>query len=298
MKRNRTESRIGHLLRPQKSSASPCEDESEISGDETSSPPARKILKRLLEAEVQKAMSELNEEMPAITTKNEHRAASLIPEFDPDGEECISASAWLKKIDQLGEIHKWSETNKSFYLQDKLKGQARKWYNRLDEYDHSWADWKQMLIRAFPRHRDYGNLLEEMMNRTKLLCAFGVNYPTARRFPVLFVDYQQHFKPMQERISVRDPKSFTKDSFVRLTIISPRQLLLLKCARQAKIATVDNLTIRSIPHLTQKLTRARGARRPGIYSAAALIQTPGPAISAETEGTSPRAASIHQNLQC
>lgn len=168
MKRNRTESRIGHLLRPQKSSASPCEDESEISGDETSSPPARKILKRLLEAEVQKAMSELNEEMPAITRKNEHRASSLIPEFDPDGEECISASAWLKKIDQLGEIHKWSETNKSFYLQDKLKGQARKWYNRLDEYDHSWADWKQMLIRAFPRHRDYGNLLEEMMNRKKL----------------------------------------------------------------------------------------------------------------------------------
>lgn len=170
MKRNRAEAvGSGRLVRPQ--GWIEREDTSEISDDEDetstpATPPAKKILRRLLETEVQKAVRELGEDIP--TKRKEHRAASLIPEFDPDSEECTTASAWLKKIDQLGEIHGWSETTKSFYLQDRLRGQARRWYNRLDEYDYSWDDWKQMLVRAFPRHRDYGNMLEEMMNRKKL----------------------------------------------------------------------------------------------------------------------------------
>lgn len=166
MKRNYVDApKKGRLVRPHEWS----ESASETSDNEDKvTPPARKILRRLLETEVQKAMRELDDEIPSVTTRKEHRAASLIPEFDPDSEECTTASAWLKKIDQLGEIHGWSETTKSFYLQNRLRGQARKWYNRLDEYDYSWEDWKQMLMRAFPRHRDFGNMLEEMMNRKKL----------------------------------------------------------------------------------------------------------------------------------
>ncbi|CAK1600031.1 unnamed protein product [Parnassius mnemosyne] len=174
MKRHRVGMpRKGNKVRPQESSESPCKDSSEKSDTEDEvtppdTPPARKILRRLLETEVQKAMQELDEELPSVTTRKEHRAASLIPEFDPDNEECSTATAWLKKIDQLGEIHAWSETTKSFYLQHRLRGQARRWYNRLDDYDYSWQEWKQMLTRAFPKHRDFGNMLEEMMSRKKL----------------------------------------------------------------------------------------------------------------------------------
>lgn len=166
MKRNHNDEDTGHLIRPPGWSESAARrNSSEGSDDDT--PPAKRILKSLLENEVKKAIRELNEEAPTLIRTKEHRAASLIPEFDPDSEDC-TVTAWLRKIEQLGEIHGWDEKTKAFHLQDKLRGQARKWYNRLEDYDYSWYDWKQMLIRAFPKHRDYGNLLEEMMHRKKM----------------------------------------------------------------------------------------------------------------------------------
>ncbi|CAH2093271.1 unnamed protein product [Euphydryas editha] len=135
--------------------------------EEYPSPPARKLLKCLLENEVERAIHDLNQEALPLSHFKGHRAASLIPEFDPDGEDC-TVSTWLKKIDQLGDIHGWDDKVKAFHLQDKLRGQARKWYNRLDEYNYTWEEWKHLLIRAFPKHRDYSVLLEEMMQRKKL----------------------------------------------------------------------------------------------------------------------------------
>ncbi|XP_048477733.1 uncharacterized protein LOC125488650 [Plutella xylostella] len=134
--------------------------------EEDDSPPAKKLLKDLLVHEVDKALRSLQEETPKLCQSN-LRAASLIPEFDPENEDC-TITTWLKKIEQLGEIHGWDDKTKSFHLQDKLRGQARRWYNRLESYDYTWDDWKVMLIRAFPKHRDYGNMLENMLNRRKL----------------------------------------------------------------------------------------------------------------------------------
>ncbi|XP_049868119.1 uncharacterized protein LOC126368265 [Pectinophora gossypiella] len=162
MKRNCTHSH-GHLIRPPGWS-----EETTSSQEEETPPPARKILRRLLEDEVQKALRELNEEIPVGAKTKVHHAASLIPEFDPDSDDCTTVTAWLRKIEQLGEIHGWNDNTKAFHLQEKLRGQARKWYNRLDDYNYTWEDWKQMLTRAFPRHRDFGNMLDEMISRKKL----------------------------------------------------------------------------------------------------------------------------------
>lgn len=134
--------------------------------DEDDSPPAKKLLKNLLVQEVDRALNDLNNETP-VYLRSKHRAASLIPEFDPDSEEC-TVTSWLKKIEQLGDIHDWDEKTMSFHLQDKLRGQARKWYNRLEDYNYSWTEWKNMLLRAFPKHRDFASMLEEMINRKKL----------------------------------------------------------------------------------------------------------------------------------
>ena len=149
------------------SSTPPSDDVMEIEPHDESPPSAKKMLKTLLESEVQRALKELNSETPIAVKSREHRAASLIPEFDPDSEDC-TVTAWLRKIEQLGEINAWDDNTKAFHLQDKLRGQARKWYNRLEDYNHSWDDWKRMLIRTFPRHRDYGSMIEEMMHRRKL----------------------------------------------------------------------------------------------------------------------------------
>ncbi|KAJ8714719.1 hypothetical protein PYW07_002944 [Mythimna separata] len=161
MKRNRRELH-GRGVRPP--GWDPSSDAEQDEDGDSTPPPARKILKHLLQNEVDKAVRELDSN---IGTSQNHRAASLIPEFDPDGED-VTVSVWLRKIDQLGDIHRWSDEIKAFHLQDKLRGQARKWYNRLDEYNYSWDEWKQMLLRAFPKHRDYSALLDEMMQRRKM----------------------------------------------------------------------------------------------------------------------------------
>ncbi|XP_069699915.1 uncharacterized protein [Periplaneta americana] len=91
----------------------------------------------------------------------------LVDAFDPDDCEC-NVDRWLNKIDQLGRIHDWSDYERAYFMQTKLGGGAKAWYNRLDDYDLSWSEWKKALRRAFPRQHDFGVSLEELVARRKL----------------------------------------------------------------------------------------------------------------------------------
>lgn len=90
----------------------------------------------------------------------------IVPTFDPD-DRSSTVTGWLQKIDQLGEIHGWTEYHKTAYMQQKLRGSARSWFNRLDDYRKSWDEWKTALTHAFPRCVDYASVLEELVNRKK-----------------------------------------------------------------------------------------------------------------------------------
>lgn len=90
----------------------------------------------------------------------------IVPIFDPD-DKSSTVTGWLQKIDQLGEIHGWSDYHKTAYMQQKLRGSARSWFNRLDDYKKSWDEWKIALTRAFPRCVDYATVLEDLVNRKK-----------------------------------------------------------------------------------------------------------------------------------
>ncbi|CAH0546864.1 unnamed protein product [Brassicogethes aeneus] len=94
-------------------------------------------------------------------------AAEMVERFDPEEPDC-DVVRWLNKIDQLGHIHGWSGYERSFMLQTKLSGAARAWFRRLESYDHSWDQWKSFLAAAFPRRRDFHEMLAEMFNRQKL----------------------------------------------------------------------------------------------------------------------------------
>jgi hypothetical protein len=89
-----------------------------------------------------------------------------LPTFDPD-DQGNAVDAWLKKIDQLGEIHKWAEYDKICFMQQKLRGAAREWFGRLESYDKTWTEWKVALRRAFAHCVDPATLLEEMVKRKK-----------------------------------------------------------------------------------------------------------------------------------
>lgn len=90
----------------------------------------------------------------------------IIPLFDPDDRD-NNVFVWLKKINQLGDIYGWDEAKRSYYMQTRLDGSARRWYNRLDNYDLTWCEWQELLKRTFPRMFEFAELIEELVGRKK-----------------------------------------------------------------------------------------------------------------------------------
>ncbi|KAJ8920492.1 hypothetical protein NQ315_005361 [Exocentrus adspersus] len=127
----------------------------------------RKINKLIQKGIAQAGLTETEEqEGEAGTSRPVVLKGSILPRFDPD-QKMLTVTSWLQKIDQLGRLHSWTDYEKSCYMQNKLAGTARDWYNRQDDYDKTWTEWKTALTQAFPRHTDFATLLEELVDRRK-----------------------------------------------------------------------------------------------------------------------------------
>lgn len=92
--------------------------------------------------------------------------AEVIPTFRPD-EKSSNVKGWLHKIDQLGDVYGWSNKDRQFIMQIRLRDSARDWYDDLEDYDLTWMEWKNALETAFPRSTDFADLLEVMLARKK-----------------------------------------------------------------------------------------------------------------------------------
>jgi transposase InsO family protein len=90
-----------------------------------------------------------------------------IPEFMP-GNPNMTMSRWIFKIDQLGEVHGWDDVERTYHMQNGLRGLAKSWYDSLTTINYTWQQWKELLMKAFPEHTDYASCLHKMLNRTKL----------------------------------------------------------------------------------------------------------------------------------
>ncbi|KAJ8954867.1 hypothetical protein NQ314_007006 [Rhamnusium bicolor] len=53
-------------------------------------------------------------------------------------------------------------------MQIKLRGSAKAWFNKLDDFSCSWREWKANLRQAFPRQNDLAVSLEELVAIRKL----------------------------------------------------------------------------------------------------------------------------------
>ncbi|KAJ8929644.1 hypothetical protein NQ314_017647 [Rhamnusium bicolor] len=93
--------------------------------------------------------------------------SDMVKPFDPE-DRFVNVDRWLSTIDQLSEVHGWSEYEKSYFMQIKLRGSARAWFNKLDDFSCSWCEWKAKLRQAFPRQNDFAISLEELVVRRKL----------------------------------------------------------------------------------------------------------------------------------
>ncbi|KAJ3650016.1 hypothetical protein Zmor_021729 [Zophobas morio] len=93
-------------------------------------------------------------------------AADCIPLFDP-ADRKITAARWVAKIEQLAEINNWDERIMVQHMHNRLDGVARNWYNDLLDYNHTWAEWKDLFMKTFPEHNDFAHLLKTMIERKK-----------------------------------------------------------------------------------------------------------------------------------
>lgn len=67
----------------------------------------------------------------------------------------------------LGSIHNWSEYERCYYMQSRLIGAAKTWYNRLRTTDLLWHEWKNALVTTFSIRLDYASIVSEMLARKK-----------------------------------------------------------------------------------------------------------------------------------
>lgn len=93
--------------------------------------------------------------------------ADCIPEFAP-GNPNLSSFKWIQKIEQLALVHQWDQKTMVFNMQSRLTGLARKWYDNLSSYQKTWDEWKALILKTFPEHRDFASLLRSLVNRFKL----------------------------------------------------------------------------------------------------------------------------------
>lgn len=93
--------------------------------------------------------------------------ADCIPEFAP-GHPQLSASKWLEKIEQLAELNRWDDITKIYHMQSRLTGIAKSWYENLQSYNHTWDQWKEMIVKTFPEFNDFASTLKKLIFRVKL----------------------------------------------------------------------------------------------------------------------------------
>nr|CAI5851236.1 unnamed protein product [Callosobruchus analis] len=92
--------------------------------------------------------------------------SEMLGHIDPEDPD-INVDRWVHQIDQLGEVLGWTSYERATLAQSKLAGSARRWFLQLDEYSRTWDQWKEALCTAFPRRRDFAQMLEMMLARRK-----------------------------------------------------------------------------------------------------------------------------------
>lgn len=95
-----------------------------------------------------------------MTTVNEYVNKAVIPLFDPSAEN-LTVTQWVKKVDQLALQYGWYDLLTLKLATNRLRGNARKWYDTAHISDLNWNIIKELLKNNFPGTLKFGKLLVE-----------------------------------------------------------------------------------------------------------------------------------------
>nr|XP_049696722.1 uncharacterized protein LOC110378482 [Helicoverpa armigera] len=89
---------------------------------------------------------------------------NILPEFNPTNKS-QRMDVWLKKVNECASVYGWDDKTIVHFAMQKLQGLAKTWYESLDSILYSWNEWQTKLINAFPCEQNFGQSLEDMLNR-------------------------------------------------------------------------------------------------------------------------------------
>ncbi|KAL1481482.1 hypothetical protein MTO96_034453 [Rhipicephalus appendiculatus] len=147
-------------------------DSASASGTTTTPGPAfdmAAVLQATVQAAVREAIngiahlqSQQTAAMPVIGTGETSRLIGL---FDPTSSDSPTVDAWIRRVDDLAEVYRWTDRVTSCHALAKLHGPAKMWYDSLQSVNKTWLEWKVELKRAFPTTAGMQRLHREMEDR-------------------------------------------------------------------------------------------------------------------------------------
>lgn len=139
----------------------------------TSTPGPMFDMSAVLQATVQAAVREAingivhlqSQQAAAMPVIGAGETPRLVPLFDPTSSDSPTVDAWIRRVDDLAEVYRWSDRLTSCNALARLDGPAKMWYDSLQSVNKTWPEWKVELKRAFPTTSGMQRLHRDMEDR-------------------------------------------------------------------------------------------------------------------------------------
>lgn len=94
--------------------------------------------------------SSLRNETPAERVPDFRKIREYVNPFDPKVPTCPTAEAWVKTIDDIGELYGWSPALRLHCARLSLSGCAKLWFEGCQTTIKSWQNFKTEIVKGFP----------------------------------------------------------------------------------------------------------------------------------------------------
>ncbi|KAH7969885.1 hypothetical protein HPB52_022480 [Rhipicephalus sanguineus] len=132
-------------------------DSASTSGTTTTPAPAfdmAAVLQATVQAALREAINGLaqlqSQQTAAMPVIGAGETPRLVPLFDPSSSDSSTVDAWIRRVNDLAEVYRWTDRVTSCHALAKLRGTAKMWYDSLLSVNKTWPEWKVELKGAFP----------------------------------------------------------------------------------------------------------------------------------------------------
>ncbi|XP_055691021.1 uncharacterized protein LOC129794270 [Lutzomyia longipalpis] len=116
-------------------------------------------------APVMVSSSEQSSMNTAVVKLTGEEIKALIPAFNPEGKNNVTASEWIRKMDNLVELYHFDGRRAVLAAAIRLEGSAKIWFEASQNETISWEEFKAELLKNFPTEIDVGEIHRMLSNR-------------------------------------------------------------------------------------------------------------------------------------